>query len=264
MILARPLPKLHNVLGSTVSEDGEWVLNGAFMSFERSRWVFVLLLWCTVKLLLIPWRWKCHFYSNCSLIYSYVKTCLFRILLACTILFRMGGVKKVPDLLHPFTDMAALLAFFFCKWWKNKGNVSCSSFLKACIEEFVATYDETSLGWNGADLLNRVASNATRKGGKVWLEQSEHLQVLEPIAFFPLSRHSIIKYSSVPPILHKTHIVVYPSGLSLLLLVWVSSKILSVLFNRYLVLSRCLKKLVIIRLVTTWNSFDNKIWFVLV
>ncbi|KAG0623576.1 hypothetical protein M758_3G184500 [Ceratodon purpureus] len=109
MILARPLPKLHNVLGSTVSEDGEWVLNGAFMSFDKS-----------------------------------------------------------------------------------------SYFLKACIEEFVATYDETSLGWNGADLLNRVASNATRKGGKVWLEQSEHLQVLEPIAFFPLSRHSIIKYFSAP------------------------------------------------------------------
>lgn len=71
--------------------------------------------------------------------------------------------------------------------------MSCSPFLKACIEEFVATYDETSLGWNGADLLNRVASNATRKGGKEWLE-SEYLQVLEPIAFFPLSRHNIIRY----------------------------------------------------------------------
>ncbi|XP_024364341.1 uncharacterized protein [Physcomitrium patens] len=105
MILARPLPTIHNVLGSTVSESGEWVLNGAFMSFDKS-----------------------------------------------------------------------------------------SSFLKACIEEFVATYDETSLGWNGADLLNRVASNATRRGGKTWLE-SKHLQVLEPVAFFPLSRHDIIRYT---------------------------------------------------------------------
>lgn len=109
IILARPLPKLHNVLGSTVSESGEWALNGAFMSFDKS-----------------------------------------------------------------------------------------SPFLKACIEEFVATYDETSLRWNGADLLNRVAANATRKGGKEWLEESEHLQILEPIAFFPLSRHNILRYFSAP------------------------------------------------------------------
>ena len=148
----------------------------------------------------------------------------------------------------------------------NRGYVSCSYFLKACIEEFVATYDETSLGWNGADLLNRVASNATRKGGKVWLEQSEHLQVLEPIAFFPLSRHSIIKYISILPIfawITKPTFGVHSSRLSLLLLVWVSSKI-SVLYNRYLFLIRYLRKLWIIRLVTMWNSFDDKIRFVLV
>lgn len=93
--------------------------------------------------------------------------------------------------------------------------LSCSSFLKACIEEFVATYDETLPGWNGADLLNRVASNATKKGGKEWLEESEHLQVLEPIAFFPLSRHNIIRYRSFVYLCveDKTH-TVRPLGLS--------------------------------------------------
>lgn len=37
MILSRPLPRVHNAVGSTIDEGGAVVLNGAFMAFDQSR-----------------------------------------------------------------------------------------------------------------------------------------------------------------------------------------------------------------------------------
>jgi hypothetical protein len=37
MILVKALPTLHNTVASTVLKDGEVVLNGAFMAFDRLR-----------------------------------------------------------------------------------------------------------------------------------------------------------------------------------------------------------------------------------
>lgn len=71
------------------------------------------------------------------------------------------------------------------------GFSSCSPFLKACIEEFTATYDEKLLGWNGAGLLNRVATNTTHVGGKRWLDEPDLLSVQHPFAFFPISLHEV-------------------------------------------------------------------------
>lgn len=71
------------------------------------------------------------------------------------------------------------------------GFASCSPFLKACIEEFTATYDEKLLGWNGAGLLNRVATNTTHAGGKRWLDEPDLLSVQRPLAFFPISLYEV-------------------------------------------------------------------------
>ncbi len=72
----------------------------------------------------------------------------------------------------------------------------CSPFLRECLEEFTATYDDTLLEWNGAELVTRVANFSIGKGGKKWREDPEALQIQLPFAFFPLPSSSILRYDA--------------------------------------------------------------------
>ncbi|KAJ6816135.1 uncharacterized protein M6B38_417325 [Iris pallida] len=67
-----------------------------------------------------------------------------------------------------------------------------SPFLKECLVEYHSTYDDTSLSWNGADLLTRVSKRLYDKGNK----SIGHLDIkIEPsFSFFPISPTNITRY----------------------------------------------------------------------
>jgi hypothetical protein len=73
-----------------------------------------------------------------------------------------------------------------------------SPFLRQCLEEFTATYDDTLLEWNGAELVTRVANSSIGKGGKRWIEDADVLQIQEPFAFFPIPSSKISRYFVAP------------------------------------------------------------------
>ncbi|CAM6041137.1 unnamed protein product [Sphagnum compactum] len=73
-----------------------------------------------------------------------------------------------------------------------------SPFLRQCLEEFTATYDDTLLEWNGAELVTRVANSSIGKGGKRWIEDADVLQIQEPFAFFPIPSSKISRYLVAP------------------------------------------------------------------
>eukprot|EP00250_Pteridium_aquilinum_P012362 c20680_g2_i3 orf=55-2469(-) len=73
-----------------------------------------------------------------------------------------------------------------------------STFLLECLVEFMATYDDELLDFNGAGLVTRVAKklreeqnkNSELRTGDLWIEQ--------PYAFFPLSSEHITRYFKAP------------------------------------------------------------------
>ncbi|KAJ9541318.1 hypothetical protein OSB04_027824 [Centaurea solstitialis] len=68
-----------------------------------------------------------------------------------------------------------------------------SPFIMECLTEFYASYDDTSLRWNGADLLTRVGRNFLHE------EKNQMELKLQPaFAFFPISHTNIIRYFSPP------------------------------------------------------------------
>lgn len=71
-----------------------------------------------------------------------------------------------------------------------------SSFILECLTEFTATYDDTLLRWNGAELLTRVAKKSIEKRGKKWVNKMFKIQ--PHFAFFPLSFHNIKSYFTAP------------------------------------------------------------------
>ncbi|CAM6017919.1 unnamed protein product [Sphagnum balticum] len=73
-----------------------------------------------------------------------------------------------------------------------------SPFLRQCLEEFTATYDDTLLEWNGAELVTRVANFSIGKGGKRWIDNADLLQIQEPFAFFPIPSSKISRYFVAP------------------------------------------------------------------
>lgn len=62
-----------------------------------------------------------------------------------------------------------------------------------CLHEFYSTYDDTSIRWNGADLLTRVVKRLVSNHS---LEQLG-LNIEPPFAFFPISSQDITRYTSV-------------------------------------------------------------------
>ncbi|KAL8167963.1 hypothetical protein V2J09_009462 [Rumex salicifolius] len=71
-----------------------------------------------------------------------------------------------------------------------------SPFIEECLLEFYASYDDTLLRWNGADLLTRVAGNfsATKNASSKQLE----LKVQHKSRFFPISSQHIARYLKAP------------------------------------------------------------------
>ncbi|XP_024980506.1 uncharacterized protein At4g19900 [Cynara cardunculus var. scolymus] len=68
-----------------------------------------------------------------------------------------------------------------------------SPFIMECLTEFYASYDDTSLRWNGADLLTRVGRNFLHE------EKNQMELKLQPFfAFFPISHTNIIRYFTPP------------------------------------------------------------------
>ncbi|RWR81943.1 Alpha 1,4-glycosyltransferase domain-containing protein [Cinnamomum micranthum f. kanehirae] len=67
-----------------------------------------------------------------------------------------------------------------------------SSFIMECLHEFYSTYDDTSIRWNGADLLTRVVKRLVSNHS---LEQLG-LKIEPPFAFFPISSQDITRYFS--------------------------------------------------------------------
>ncbi|XP_028759291.1 uncharacterized protein At4g19900 [Neltuma alba] len=71
-----------------------------------------------------------------------------------------------------------------------------SLFIKECLREFYLTYDDTSLRWNGAELLTRVAGNFL-KGRNKYVKQME-LKEEPSYIFFPISSQNITRYFIAP------------------------------------------------------------------
>nr|GEU72807.1 alpha 1,4-glycosyltransferase domain-containing protein [Tanacetum cinerariifolium] len=71
-----------------------------------------------------------------------------------------------------------------------------SPFIMECLMEFYASYDDTSLRWNGADLLTRVGKKFLHEENGVKNQMELKLQPF--FAFFPISRKNITRYFTRP------------------------------------------------------------------
>ncbi|PWA47500.1 alpha 1,4-glycosyltransferase family protein [Artemisia annua] len=71
-----------------------------------------------------------------------------------------------------------------------------SPFIMECLMEFYASYDDTSLRWNGADLLTRVGKKFLHEENGVKNQMELKLQPF--FAFFPISRKNITRYFTPP------------------------------------------------------------------
>ncbi|KAL3523024.1 hypothetical protein ACH5RR_015858 [Cinchona calisaya] len=71
-----------------------------------------------------------------------------------------------------------------------------SPFLMECLTEFYASYDDTLLRWNGADLLTRVAQRFS--SNKNLFNRRMELTLQPSFVFFPIGRSNIIRYFSAP------------------------------------------------------------------
>lgn len=71
-----------------------------------------------------------------------------------------------------------------------------SPFIMECLTEFHATYDDTKLRWNGADLLTRVGRFYLNKEGI----SNRHIELnMQPSSiFFPIDRNNITRYFLSP------------------------------------------------------------------
>ncbi|KAI3794624.1 hypothetical protein L1987_37257 [Smallanthus sonchifolius] len=71
-----------------------------------------------------------------------------------------------------------------------------SPFIMECLKEFYASYDDTNLRWNGADLLTRVGSKFLHEQNGFKNQMELKLQPF--FAFFPISRKNITRYFTQP------------------------------------------------------------------
>ncbi|XP_075505303.1 uncharacterized protein At4g19900-like [Primulina tabacum] len=71
-----------------------------------------------------------------------------------------------------------------------------SPFIMECLTEFYASYDDTLLRWNGADLLTRVAKNFS--SNKDIVDAKKELLLQPSFIFFPISESTILRYFSAP------------------------------------------------------------------
>ncbi|KAK1376930.1 hypothetical protein POM88_020258 [Heracleum sosnowskyi] len=66
-----------------------------------------------------------------------------------------------------------------------------SPFIWDCLTEFYATYDDTLVRWNGAELLTRVGKSFLNKASP--LDKTTELKLQPSFAFFPISHDNITR-----------------------------------------------------------------------
>ncbi|EFJ21105.1 glycosyltransferase CAZy family GT32 [Selaginella moellendorffii] len=124
-------------------------------------------------------------------------------LLRLAALYKYGGVYLDSDVvvLKPLTSLQNAVGMEALADGKTRLNGAvmafkkASVFLKECMEEYTATYDDKLLDYNGADLLTRVASSAIPgQSNRTWQESEQELRVLPSSSFFPLSSSNIKSY----------------------------------------------------------------------
>ncbi|KAK9156272.1 hypothetical protein Sjap_003752 [Stephania japonica] len=71
-----------------------------------------------------------------------------------------------------------------------------SPFILECLKEFYATYDDTQLRWNGADLLTRVVGKLLN--GEKNSENQIGIKLQPSYMFFPINRQNITRYFAAP------------------------------------------------------------------
>ncbi|KAL3654518.1 hypothetical protein CASFOL_001503 [Castilleja foliolosa] len=117
--------------------------------------------------------------------------------------YRYGGIYLDSDILvlKPLSQLNNTVGFEDESAGKSlNGAVMAfrkhSPFIMSCLEEFYASYDDSQLRWNGADLLTRVAirflSNKDIPDSRIEL-------ILQPASvFFPIGHNNITRYFAAP------------------------------------------------------------------
>lgn len=118
-------------------------------------------------------------------------------------LYKYGGIYLDSDIivLNSLSSLNNTVAFEDDLRGKNlNGAVMAfrkhSPFIMECLKEFYASYDDTQLRWNGADLLTRVASNFSVNGNLSGRKMEINFQ--PSFAFFPIGHNNITRFFSAP------------------------------------------------------------------
>ncbi|KAJ8545197.1 hypothetical protein K7X08_017780 [Anisodus acutangulus] len=118
-------------------------------------------------------------------------------------LYKYGGIYLDSDIivLNSLSSLKNTVAFEDDPRGKNlNGAVMAfrkhSPFVMECLKEFYASYDDTQLRWNGADLLTRVASNFSVNDDPSGRKMEINFQPSS--VFFPIGHNNITRYFSAP------------------------------------------------------------------
>uniref|UniRef100_A0A0V0IMF9 Putative ovule protein n=1 Tax=Solanum chacoense TaxID=4108 RepID=A0A0V0IMF9_SOLCH len=118
-------------------------------------------------------------------------------------LYKYGGIYLDSDIivLNSLSSLNNTVAFEDDRRGKTlNGAVMAfrkhSPFVMECLKEFYASYDDTQLRWNGADLLTRVASNFSVNDNLSGRKTEINFQ--PSFVFFPIGHNNITRYFSAP------------------------------------------------------------------
>ncbi|KAF3641597.1 Alpha 1,4-glycosyltransferase family protein, putative isoform 2 [Capsicum annuum] len=118
-------------------------------------------------------------------------------------LYKYGGIYLDSDIvvLNSLSSLNNTVAFEDdLRGKKLNGAVMAfrkhSPFIMECLKEFYASYDDSQLRWNGADLLARVASNFSVNDNLSGRKMEINFQ--PSFIFFPISHNNITRYFSAP------------------------------------------------------------------
>lgn len=89
-----------------------------------------------------------------------------------------------------------------------------SPFIMECLIEYYASYDDTNLRWNGADLLTRVGTKFLHEENRFKNQMELKLQPF--FAFFPISRKNITRYEQLAHVFFFFYFVHFTSALKII------------------------------------------------
>ncbi|KAL7089689.1 hypothetical protein ACP275_13G199300 [Erythranthe tilingii] len=118
-------------------------------------------------------------------------------------LYKYGGIYLDSDILvlKPLSELNNTVGYEDDSAGKTlNGAVMAfrkhSPFIMSCLEEFYASYDDSKLRWNGADLLTRVANKFLSKEDNSITTTELSLQPAS--VFFPIGHITISRYLTAP------------------------------------------------------------------